>query len=133
MSPDGEQTCALAWASVNGESYPPSWSKTVKNIVKSVAVLAAFAVAGWLSWVPGDPAVASAPVPAGAPALVMPSVVKYKNCKKLNKKYPHGVGKKGAKDKTSGKAVKNFKKSNAVYKANRHLDRDSDGIACEKR
>lgn len=135
MSPEGEQTALLAWASVNGEIYPPSWSKTVKNILKSVAVLAAFALAAWLSWVPGDPAIASAPVPAAAAAVARPSTVKYPNCKKLNKKYKHGVGKKGAKDKVSGrtKKVTNFKKSNALYAANRHLDRDSDGIACEKR
>ena len=66
----------------------------------------------------------------------------YKNCKALNKVYKHGVGKKGAKDKTSGKAVKNFKVSTKIYKLNdgknrrageKDLDRDNDGIACEKR
>lgn len=58
----------------------------------------------------------------------------YTNCTKLHKKYKHGVGKKGAKDKVSGKAepVTNFKRSNAIYAANRRLDRDHDGIACEK-
>ncbi len=61
----------------------------------------------------------------------------YKNCTALNKKYKHGVGKSGAKDKTSGKPVTNFKKSTAIYNEamsyNRGLDRDKDGIACEKR
>ena len=66
-----------------------------------------------------------------------------KNCAALNKVYPHGVGKKGAKDHTSGKRVTNYKVSNDVYAHNdggskrysgeHDLDRDNDGIACEKR
>ena len=60
---------------------------------------------------------------------------KYKNCTALNKKYKHGVAKKGAKDKVRGKTkpVTSFKVNNALYKANKKLDRDSDGVACEKR
>lgn len=67
----------------------------------------------------------------------------FRNCKALNKVYKHGVGKKGAKDKTSGKKVTNFKVNTTLYKANNgprnvrtgeyDLDRDNDGIACEKR
>lgn len=57
----------------------------------------------------------------------------YKNCTALNKVYKHGVGKPGAKDKTSGKRVTNFKKSTSLYNANKKSDRDKDGIACEKR
>jgi uncharacterized membrane protein len=59
-----------------------------------------------------------------------------KNCTQLNKKYPHGVGKVGANDQSSGRKVTNFKKSNSLYRTamshNRGLDRDGDGIACEK-
>ena len=59
------------------------------------------------------------------------------NCTKFNKRFPHGVGTRKAKDKTSGIPVKNFKRSNRIYwKAERHnsdLDRDNDRIACEKR
>lgn len=59
-----------------------------------------------------------------------------KNCTQLHKKYPHGVGKKNAKDKTSGKKVTNFKKSDSLFKTamshNKGLDRDKDKIACEK-
>lgn len=58
---------------------------------------------------------------------------KYSNCKKLNKDYKHGVGKPGAKDKTSGTPVTNFKRSKAIYKKNKARDRDKDGIACEKK
>ncbi len=57
----------------------------------------------------------------------------YKNCTALNKDYKHGVGKPGARDKTSGKPVTNLKKSTALYNANKKSDRDKDGIACEKR
>jgi hypothetical protein len=60
----------------------------------------------------------------------------FKNCTNLNKRYPHGVGKVGARDRTSGDPVTNFKRSNRLYRLamsyNRGLDRDKDGIACEK-
>ncbi len=56
----------------------------------------------------------------------------YSNCTKLNRVYPHGVGKPGARDKTSGTPVTNFKRSRALYRANKSRDRDGDGIACEK-
>lgn len=81
-------------------------------------------------------ATAAAPATAEATALAAKvSVKKYKNCKALNKKYRHGVGKKTARDKVRGKTrpVTSFKKHNALYKENRHLDRDRDGVACEKR
>ena len=62
----------------------------------------------------------------------------YDNCTNFNKKYPHGVGKVGARDKTKSKTadpVTNFKRSNTLYRQamnfNQDLDRD-DGIACEK-
>lgn len=58
------------------------------------------------------------------------------NCKAVNARYRHGVGKFGARDKTAGTPVTNFKRSNALYalaiRSNRGLDRDHDGIACEK-
>jgi hypothetical protein len=60
----------------------------------------------------------------------------WKNCTQVNKKYPHGVGKVGAHDKTSGVPVTTFKRSTRLYRIamsyNRGLDRDKDGIACEK-
>jgi hypothetical protein len=59
----------------------------------------------------------------------------YKNCTNFTKKYPHGVGRANARDKTSGKPVTTFKRSTAIYntamKYNSRLDRDKDGIACE--
>lgn len=69
---------------------------------------------------------------------VSPSALKYKfkNCTALHKVYPHGVGKSNAVDKTSGRRVTNFKHSTSLYKKiigyHKGLDRDHDGIACEK-
>jgi len=61
---------------------------------------------------------------------------KWKNCTVVNKRYPHGVGKLRAHDKTTGDPVTNFKRSTTLYltamRYNRGLDRDKDGIACEK-
>ncbi|MTD47350.1 calcium-binding protein [Conexibacter sp. W3-3-2] len=57
---------------------------------------------------------------------------KYKNCAALNKVYPHGVGKPGARDKSQDERVTNFRVNRAVYNLNKGKDRDKDGIACEK-
>lgn len=59
----------------------------------------------------------------------------FKNCTALNKKYPHGIGKPGARDKVRGstKPVTNFYVNASLYKANKKSDRDGDGVACEKR
>lgn len=60
----------------------------------------------------------------------------YKNCTNLNKRYPHGLGKLRARDKTSDTPVTNFRRSTRLYLVamshNRGLDRDKDGIACEQ-
>ena len=54
----------------------------------------------------------------------------------VNQWYPHGVGRVGARDRTSGEPVRTFRRSNSIYRIamryNRGLDRDKDGIACEK-
>jgi hypothetical protein len=71
-------------------------------------------------------------------ALLLPTTTdaatarKFKNCTALHKVYPHGVAKSGARDHvSSGKPVTNFKVSTALYNANKGLDRDKDGVACE--
>src|SRR5688572_23917559 len=60
----------------------------------------------------------------------------YRNCTNLNKRYPHGVGKRLARDKTRDEPVRNFRRSTPLYNLamshNRGLDRDKDGIACEQ-
>lgn len=69
---------------------------------------------------------------ASADAATKPKV--YKSCTALNKAYPKGIARKGAKDKAVGghKAVTGFKVNTALYNANKKLDKDKDGIACEK-
>jgi hypothetical protein len=56
------------------------------------------------------------------------------NCTNFNKRFPHGVGTRHARDR--GGSVTNFRRSNRIYwRAERHngdLDRDNDRIACEK-
>jgi excalibur calcium-binding domain-containing protein len=74
---------------------------------------------------------------AGAPAAGNRVPYRWKNCTIVNKRYPHGVGRYGAHDKTTGVPVRNFKHSNLLYATamhyNKGLDRDKDKIACEKR
>jgi hypothetical protein len=76
---------------------------------------------------------ATGTIVVAGPAEAAPK--KYRTCAALNRDYPHGVGRKGAKDKVRGttKAVTNFKRNNALYEANKGRDRDKDKIACEKR
>ncbi|MCU1678677.1 MAG: calcium-binding protein [Frankiales bacterium] len=66
----------------------------------------------------------------------------YKDCAAMQRVYPHGVGRSGAVDSTSGTRVRNFFVSTRLYLMNDNrvssagqydLDRDNDGIACEKR
>jgi hypothetical protein len=72
---------------------------------------------------------------AAAPTTTTTASIKYPNCKTLNKRYPHGVGRVGARDRVRGDTdpVTTFKRSNRLYEQNRHLDRDKDKVACEKR
>lgn len=70
----------------------------------------------------------------------------YSSCKSLNRDFHHGVGRRGAVDSTSGKRVTSFTRNGRVYFLNNgprtpgagtgsgqyDLDRDNDGIACEK-
>ncbi len=71
---------------------------------------------------------------ANASQLRIPA--RWKNCTVVNRRYPHGIGRYGAHDKTTGVPVTNFKHSTRLYKTavryNEGLDRDKDGIACEK-
>jgi Excalibur calcium-binding domain len=58
------------------------------------------------------------------------------NCTKFNKRYPHGVGTRNARDRGAADPVTNFKRADRIYwEAERHngsLDRDNDRVACEK-
>lgn len=61
----------------------------------------------------------------------------WRNCTAVHTKYPHGIGRAGARDQTrSGtNGVTNFYRSTRLYniamRANSDLDRDRDGVACE--
>jgi hypothetical protein len=93
--------------------------------LRRVAVTAAVACALF-----GATGLAGAAAQAAAPAP-------YTNCTALQKKYPHGLGKAGAKDRTSGRPVTTWTQNTAAYnlalRMNGRLDADRDGIACEKR
>lgn len=73
---------------------------------------------------------------ATVPAASKRIPYRWQNCKHVNKKYRHGVGRRHAHDKTSGVPVTNFRHSTRLYRVamsyNKGLDRDKDGIACEK-
>lgn len=72
----------------------------------------------------------------GSFAADPPSAVRtFANCTAMNKVYPHGVGRKGARDHVSGTSgpVTSFYVSTTIYNANTGRDRDKDGVACEKR
>ena len=76
-------------------------------------------------------AAASVVVAGPAGAATVPQ--HFANCTQLNARYHHGVGLPGARDHTTGRPVTTFSVNKALYTANKGLDRDRDGIACEKR
>jgi hypothetical protein len=108
-------------------------------MLKPALVLAATTLLATAAVVPGTadaaaPSVARATATHAAALTAAATVTKYKNCTALNKVYKHGVAvKKGVRDKTSGKRVTTYTVNAKVYAANKGLDRDKDGIACEKR
>ena len=61
-----------------------------------------------------------------------------KNCTELHKKYPDGLGGTNARDRVRGRTppVTTFTVSDILFRtamsSNRGLDRDKDGVACEK-
>lgn len=58
------------------------------------------------------------------------------NCTNFNKRFPHGVGTRHARDRGASDPVTNFRRSKRIYwRAERHngsLDLDNDRVACEK-
>ena len=78
---------------------------------------------------------AGAAITTSPTAAAAPAAKRYANCAALNKVYPSGVGLPKAKDRVSGrtKPVTTFTRDSKVYNLNaKKLDRDKDGIACEK-
>ena len=65
-------------------------------------------------------------------ASVSSGAKKYANCTALNKDFPGGVAKSSKVKNKGGKTKKSPKVSAALYNANIKMDRDKDGISCEK-
>jgi len=78
--------------------------------------------------IPTASAEASAAASAAAPAT---RVQHFAGCRAMHQRFPHGVGRLRAHDRTSGMPVTDFRRSNRLYTANSGLDRDRDRIACE--
>lgn len=81
--------------------------------------------------------VASGALATGAFAHESKAPPLYENCTASNSKYAHGIGRAGARDHvSSGSPVTSFTRSTKLYTLalsfNRGLDRDHDGIACER-
>jgi hypothetical protein len=104
---------------------------------RSALIIGLIAAAASLAFSPASSSglATFANVNSPAAGLVVPRL--YKNCTNFNKRYPHGVGRRLARDKTSGTPVRTFLRSTLIYRRamgyNSGLDRDKDGIACEKR
>jgi Excalibur calcium-binding domain len=82
------------------------------------------------------PATTASVRPSGA-ASAQRIPLLYRSCKNFNARYRHGVGKRLARDRTTGAPpVTTFRRSTLLYNRamsyNRGLDRDKDGVACEK-
>jgi hypothetical protein len=105
---------------------------SIKHIVACTAAALVTAGFGAGIGVVAPAGTAAAPAPAAAAAK------KYKNCTALNKVYKNGVKKSSTtKDvvRSNGKTIKKASKakvSTSLYTANKKMDRDKDGIACEK-
>jgi len=71
-------------------------------------------------------------VPATAQAA---TPKRYVNCTALQHDFAHGVARAGAVDRVKGKTkpVTTFTVNPAAYNANKRLDGDKDGVACERR
>jgi Excalibur calcium-binding domain len=83
------------------------------------------------------PGAASDQPTVGATAELIPRL--WRSCTNYNKRYPHGVGRLRARDRVrpGNEPVTTFRRSTRIYNIamdyNKGLDRDKDGVACEKR
>lgn len=81
--------------------------------------------------------VATGPIVISGGSVSAHTIGIHDNCTRLDAKWPHGIGLRTARDRTSGTPVTTFYRNSDAYKAaeghNGTLDGDNDGIACEKR
>ena len=80
----------------------------------------------------------TSPSPTTSTTTTSPSPTRtlrvYLGCRGMNRDHPHGVGLPGATDqpRPGQQEVKDFEVNARLYQANQSLDRDGDGIACER-
>ena len=88
---------------------------------------------------PAAAALALAVAVVVVPAPAASAAVSHANCTALQQTCPHGIGRANARDVVRGstRTVTTFRRDTPGYeravRANRDLDRDRDGVACEKR
>lgn len=123
-------------ASTDGRTWTNTWWTTdAKGDVFATVRPTASTYYRWNF--PGDATTAHA-LSAAVRPTVYPSLRSYPDCAHLTAHYPHGTGRPGAKDRTSGTPVTAFLPDAALYSRNdggageHDLDRDNDGIACER-
>lgn len=123
-----------------GTSFTYTWSASGKKIAgeigKTLLITAKLVGKRITVTVTGRlPGYATASMTSRASSIVARAVTKpvkeFANCAELHKVYPHGVGRVGAIDRTSGHGVTDFTRNNKLYELNQKSDRDGDGIACE--
>ena len=83
-------------------------------MTRALLTLAAAATAIGVAVLPAQLSTAKASEAAVASATA-PMAAMFRNCTALNRVYPHGVGRYGARDHTSGTPVTNFRRSNRLY------------------
>lgn len=134
---------------LGGTAYVKEGRKTLKSTIKVVKGKASFSARGVKSgrhtYVVGYRGTSQVHSGSRSITVRVPApakLVSYANCAAMQKVHPHGVGRKGAKDRTSGTPVTTFLVNTKLYEYNdgkarkkgeKDLDRDNDGVACEKR
>lgn len=78
------------------------------------------------------PLVALAAVAVVGPGAADAGVKRFKNCTAVHKTYKHGIAKSSRAARTANGLHGKPKISLALYNANKKMDRDRDGVACEK-
>jgi hypothetical protein len=114
--------------------------RTIAAVVAAIALVVAPGLAAHAA--PVQPSAVQTVVTAAKVQTKVPTTTakKFKNCTALNKTYPGGVAKNSkvhntktvAGHKVRAKSTHKPKVSASLYKANSGLDRDKDGIACER-
>jgi hypothetical protein len=109
----------------------PVWNYIWRGLVNGreyTVSVRAHSRGGWGAW-------ASRTVRAGAVRPATAGPWQYKSCRQMHRlSYHHGVGRPGARDKVKPGAHRSTEwvRDRRVYVANRRLDVDGDGIACER-